>query len=806
MANPTPNDVRANQMRQRLLLDIDELVRKPYPNIRLHVGDDLNQLCLILSPPGWQRMHLNIESLQKFPMRPPGIRMDTSVNHPNVFGSYICATILNNDDYYTPAYTLKGIAIQLLSFFGSDTIQQDHGEVVGLEEYRTGSRKRSYLSPFTACERCGFKENVLKKDSREYRYRDQQGALKTQIPSATELETAGSSLSLSDTAMQDIRSSERPVQEVTNSEVTGGPFAINSLPNEILLLVLEDLEDFEDLTSLSKAWPRVSTLITEHNVIRQRELQCFVTKKTYRDAKLGVGVSTTDSLASEFDLLSQEAFALPTRKSVQCIPFTQWLPLPISPRHWNSVRQNAKTSLSLLKDHVKLQNATHAQVLYAFMNDIVVKLNLVDLDNGKGNGKENLSRQQQQQQQQWLLLDDLYDLDDMFQYDRSFHKSSSTLEHASEKAIESYFHLFHLLVCLATENPEIVTQANTLLTSFLGGRRDKSHCPNLGHLLVAMLVSDIPVTDQLRRAIITEAITRNVVWLLNPNNNRGSNSNNTKKTYPELAYLEPDAISAYRLDKTFQGSRTSYRLLMFSELFRRTARPSTSSTSSSSLAKVREALFRRHAAARLASEVRRLHAINDFPAFLREMSFSQIPSPAQFTAVLRNTVVDSMNRGYSRWALAQSDALALRMHKDCEPGVGVKPEFAEMVAEAPYLPTVVLSNVSFFPGGNKRGGNRGRGGSVVIGNREPRGVAWPRRSGAAATPVTPGDQWTTVGSSSGGLATTRIATMELATAPMIRQQEPVGEAAEAGEVGTRPEVDAGNQRYMKLVCSDPYDY
>ncbi|KAK7972690.1 hypothetical protein PG988_006824 [Apiospora saccharicola] len=749
MANPTPNDVRANQMRQRLLLDIDELVRKPYPNIRLHVGDDLNQLCLILSPPGWKRMHLNVDSLEEFPMRP------------------LVSEWTHLDDYYTPAYTLKGIAIQLLSFFGSDTIQQDYGEVVGLEEYRTGSRKRSYLSPFTACERCGFKENVLEKETREYRYRDQQGALKTGRPSATELETAGNFGSLFDTAMQDIRSSERPVQEATNYEATGGSFAINSLPNEILLLVLEELEDFEDLTSLSKAWPRVSTLITEHNVIRQRELQCFVTKKTYRDAKLGVGVSTTDGLASEFDLLSQEAFALPTRKSVQCIPFTRWLPLPISPRHWNSVRQNAKTSLSLLKDHVKLQNATYAQVLYAFMNDIVVKLNLVDLDNGKGNGKENLPRQQQQQQ--WLLLDDLDDLDDLFQYDRSFHKSSSTLEHASEKAIESYFHLFHLLVCLATENPEIVTQANTLLTSFLEGRRDKSHCPNLGHLLVAMLVSDIPVTDQLRRAIITEAITRNVVWLLNPNNeprgnrhnhnnNRGSKSNNTKKTYPELAYLEPDAISAYRLDKTFQGSRTSYRLLMFSELFRRTARPSTSSTSSSSLTKVREALFRRHgapppgAAARLASEVRRLHAINDFPAFLREMSFSQIPSPAQFTAVLRNTVVDSMKRGYSRWALAQSDALALRMHKDCEPGVGVKPEFAEMVAEAPYLPTVVLSNVSFFPGGNKRGGNRGRGGSVVIGNREPRGVAWPRRSGEAVTPGTPGDQWTIVGSSSGGVS------------------------------------------------------
>lgn len=736
-------------MRQRLLLDIDELIRKPYPNIRLHVDDNLDQLCLVLLPPGWQRMHLIVDSLQQFPMHPPRISLDTPVRHPNVFGSYICATILNRDNYYTPAYTLKGIAIQLLSFFGSDTIQQDYGgRVVDLEEYRTRSQE-TYLSPFTACERCGFKERVLKQDDRTFCYRDQHGAMQTRERPATEAVASDNFWSPIETAAQD--SDKTSVPGVASPNTTEGPFAINTLPNEILLLVLENLEDFEDLTNLAKAWPRVSALITEHNVIRQRELQCFVTKKTYRDAKLGVGVSTTDGLASEFDLLSQEAFVLPTRKSVQCIPFAKWLPLPISPLHWNSVRQNANRSLSLLKDHVKLQNPTHAQVLYAFMNDIVVKLNLVNLDNINGKEKE----------------------DGRSSYTRSLHKSSSTLEHASEKAIESYFHLFHLLVCLATENPEIVTQANTLLTSFLAGQRDKSDCPNLGHLLVAMLVSDIPVTDKLRRAIITEAITRNVVWLLNPNseprgyryNHNRNSSSSTKKPYPELAYLEPDAISAYRLDKTFQGSRTSYRLLMFSELFRRTARPSltssssTCSSSSSSLAKIREDLFRRHgapppgAAAHLASEVRRLHTINDFPAFLREMSFAQIPSPAQFTAVLRNTVADSMSRGYSRWALAQSDALALRMRQECEPGVGVKPEFAEMVGEAPYLPHVDLAGVSFFPsgGGGKRGGKGRGGGRVVIGNPNapPRAVGWPRRSAAAATAGNGDGQWTTVGSAAG---------------------------------------------------------
>ncbi|KAK8070772.1 hypothetical protein PG997_010975 [Apiospora hydei] len=749
MAESAPsNNLRATQMRQRLLLDIDELIRKPYPNIHLHVGENLDQLCLVLSPPGWQRMHLNIDWLDQFPMRPPRIQMDTNVRHPNVFGSYICATILNRDDYYTPAYTLKGIAIQLLSFFGSDKIQQDYGgEAVDLESYRTGSQD-CYHVPFAACQRCGFEEKALKGDDLDVRCRDQSGSLQTRQRTAIEVVASHNFWAPIGTTPD---TEKMPVQAIDRSETTDGPFAINELPNELLLQVLESIEDFEDLTNLAKAWPRVSALITEHNVIRQRELQCFVAKKTYRDVKLGVGVSTTNGLASEFDLLSQQAFALPTRKSVQNIPFTRWLPLPISPRHWHSVRTNAQTSLSVLKEHVKLQNPTNAQVLYAFMTDIVVKLNLVNLDNDNGNEKKQTETEY---------------------YYGSQDRNCSTLEHASEKAIESYFHLFHLLVCLATESPEIVTQANTLLKSFLGGKRDKSHCPNLGHLLVALLVSDVPVTDELRRAIITEAITRNVVWLLSPNESQRrrypNNRDNTKKTYPELAYLEPDAVSAYRLDKTFQGTRTSYRLLMFSELFRRIARPSKSSSSSPSLAQIRDDLFRRHgapspgAAAHLASEVRRLHSINNFPTFLREMGMSenQIPTPAHFTTVLRSTVAASMDRGYSRWALAQSDALALRLRKGVDPGVGVRPEFADMVGEAPYLPHIELTNVNFFPGNNGTA-RRGRGGNkrdtVIGGGRgslPPQGVAWPRRSAEAALGSSGranGDAvtWTPVGSGTG---------------------------------------------------------
>lgn len=38
----------------------------------------------------------------------------------------------------------------------------------------------------------------------------------------------------------------------------------------------------------------------------------------------------------------------------------------------------------------------------------------------------------------------------------SHHGLQITLSHASEKAVEAYFTLFHLLLCLATEQPALV--------------------------------------------------------------------------------------------------------------------------------------------------------------------------------------------------------------------------------------------------------------------------------------------------------------------------------------------------------------
>ncbi len=618
-------------LRQRLRADLAELQESPYPNIQLQVNDqDLTNACLILTPHGYPALHLTIKLPDDYPLRPPRIQIDTNISHPNVFGNYICASILNTHEGYTPAYTLKGICIQLLSFFGSDRMEQvTGGPAVNLATYkRSASSAKSFRCP--ACS----------------------------LDNTKRAPTSAATVPAASTAENVVRS------QLTLPDATG-KCVIDTVPPEVFLNIIGSL-DFEGLIRLGQASSRARALIADFDVIRSRELQCFVLKENFAKSKLGVGVSITQkgrqgTLESEFDLVSAKAFSdLKIRESVHGIPFTHWLPLPLSQGHWRRVQGTVEARLDAIARSANVRPDS-VGTLYKFMNDIVVRLNL-----------------------------DVEQRTTQAPRERESGASKSTLRHASEKAIESYFHLFHLLVCFATGpgGGEIVAEANRMIRSFAQGQTDKTHVPNLGHLLTALLISDTDVTEPLMKAIITEAITRNVVWLLD---RKGAGA-------AELGYLEDDQVSYYRLSKTFQGSRTSYRLLMFSELFRRTAlsplapsgreasappsgggpaRPSYSSVAATpaapapptKLEQLQSGLFQRHgappagAAAHLASEVRRIQEIDDFPSFLREMGIANIPSAAQFTGILRDTVRASVQKGYCELP-PPSELVSLRVSKD----------------------------------------------------------------------------------------------------------------------------------------------
>jgi ubiquitin-protein ligase len=116
----------ATTLYRRLLQDIAEIQNKSYLNIALHLqDDDISSACLILTTEGYGPIHLTVCFNDDYLLSPPTINMNSKIVHSNIKEEgNISAAILEAQMDYTPAYTLKGIAMQLLSFFSSERIQQ----------------------------------------------------------------------------------------------------------------------------------------------------------------------------------------------------------------------------------------------------------------------------------------------------------------------------------------------------------------------------------------------------------------------------------------------------------------------------------------------------------------------------------------------------------------------------------------------------------------------------------------------------------------------------------------------------------
>jgi ubiquitin-protein ligase len=590
-------------LERRLLSDIAEIQQDPYRNVHLHFDDaNIRKACLILTPEHRDPLHLTIEFGNDYPLYAPSVTMQSRIEHPNVYNNYICASMLNSDEGWTPAYTLQGIVIQLLSFFCSDSIEQDYGNAtVYLRTYRhqRGDFRRPHglqqKSESYKCHLCGFGPDWMPSESDE---------MEIDVPPAS---TGPISINYT-----------TPEQQKSQ---------LFTLPDEVVLLVFATLET-RDILAFTDAVPSIKSMVYSYDFIRIRELQCFCLKKSFMEAKLGVGVSVNTIsrrpiFRSEFDLLSQEAFYQHNvRRSIQGVAFDKWLPLPLSRRHWNQVKTNAVACVQGIHSHANMENRKpedYIDVLYYFMNNIVVQFS-ADAEKG---------------------------------YHRA--DARSTLSHASEKAVEAYFGLYHLLLCLATEDAAIVTEANRIISSFTAGPRSKTQFPDLGHVLVAALITDCGLTEDLTFLIIREAILRNVVWMLDA---KGAG-------HAELAYLEPSPISKYRLHYTFAASPTSYRLLMFLKLFSSAARPPNKS-----LVEIRDALFETHGAppqgtsATMAQRIRQIRDINSFPGFLTAMRIKDLPSGSVFSGYLRRTITDSVAAGYSSMPMSQSQLFMIRKAKE----------------------------------------------------------------------------------------------------------------------------------------------
>lgn len=136
--------------------------------------------------------------------------------------------------------------------------------------------------------------------------------------------------------------------------------------------------------------------------------------------------------------------------------------------------------------------------------------------------------------------------------------------------------------------------------------------------------------------------------------------------------------------------------------------PKSSPDRRKSLVELRDELFDRYgappvgSAARLASEVRRLQEIDDFPSFLKEMGVSY-PGKATFTAVLRETMRDSVESGYHVWRPSPDLLGGLRIIRDRKiDAAKVAANIREMGYQLPSPEKIEeaqrTGKLSFFPG------------------------------------------------------------------------------------------------------------
>ncbi|KAF3927650.1 hypothetical protein ABW21_db0201123 [Orbilia brochopaga] len=282
--------------------------------------------------------------------------------------------------------------------------------------------------------------------------------------------------------------------------VGGSP--ILELPADVLLLIAEYLPT-ESIRIFSVVHPQFEAVVKQYHIIRSRELQCVVfctglnapaLLESSVKTILGIAVRIfpgPKTICSSFDYLSLEAFEeYGMDKGTNYDVHKFYLPLVFSDAHfrrahpviWQCINWIAAT-IDNQKDAMVLStglpsfrtfptepNLSNVKILYKFISDIVTTLFKAYS----------------------LMVEE-------FSKDRfGGHQPRSRAKRgALERAMMSYFQLFHLLVKLASLTPAIRTDALAAIAVFRDDQENRTveHVPNLMHLLTQLAVVNATSND-----------------------------------------------------------------------------------------------------------------------------------------------------------------------------------------------------------------------------------------------------------------------------------------------------------------------
>ncbi|KAK0187899.1 hypothetical protein F5146DRAFT_733465 [Armillaria mellea] len=680
---------------------------------------NMRQLCLILTPPSgpWKdlSLHFDVELPHDWPTSPPSIK--TSVNgiqHPNLYSSFICCDLLKKNSYrgdgytggYSPALTLRGLFLQFLTFFSSTKVEQDYGGAIEIGDFIVtklcrekdmARRVADFSRPenFHYWDNCfeeyeGFPSGNLELSGKmqqewvanpspeivvgvyttenhtvthktkgqghpdpmrihmmEYQNPKWGRTLKA-ISSWTCRKCPYGSAAFPHHLPPARRSMNRDVDESSPLLVHPATCVLDDIPDDIFF-TLAPFFPSETVLVFSEAYPRFRAIMESAHELLRRELQCFFLRTSLASSILGIGVACDPrqcTLTSDFDWLSEEAFQkFGVRKSIQKRTFRYFLPLAFSRPHFLRARDKIWSALLVMykemqqADYVSFQrtqgvssfrpsealNVSPSEllsVIYRMMNNIVVAL--------------------------------MKSCDDVLTT-RHGASSTATLLYASEKAVYSYCHLFHLLLCLSRSDPNTYRDASKKITDFIAqpGARVKARIPDLGEFIVLVtLVLVFKKGDvawcMLNGPFLEEAIVRNARWVL--------------RDHPELEVME-EGRSDHRLNATFDRSKTSLRLMMFQITFLTIF----VETYSSDLGRLDDnyGFAEKEIPERMVKAIKDIYRVGDWDTFFEKVQYvrGQSFGPEKLSQLLRDAVRASAERGYHTSANARK-APSSRNQKD----------------------------------------------------------------------------------------------------------------------------------------------
>ena len=566
--------------------------------------------------------HLILRFPESYPHDPPDVELCTWVSHPNVYnwrdqGYSLCLDMIQKWHTGTPytgwtsAYSVLSLLLQIQSFLFAENIPQDYG---GTEKANANERERER----------GIRE------AKNFKY----GPITTHEGNQI-FHTHGHPWpplpQKADVAHKDI---SRGILTIASASPEFP--AHKHLPSELYVRIFSYL-DAKGLIQAQNVCSRWREVVLCYNLFERSQIMCFHTKAKIDDPDtiLGIGLKVQyypdgkmlQAASSPLDILSKQAF------------FNENVRTGV----WGGLNDTFSCFLPLVL------NQSHATMSVDLMEETIYHVMArCDILSRQKNQKHGRQSSCQVKGHETEVISDSTHFHPLMAFHllatlmnsmvvelmNSAEEGSRVSLFASEKALEGYCSFHHMLLFFAQRYPMIRDYAEKQVRRFLSAYyyRHKRQVPNLGILLVCLTLSRTG-WDSLRKPFVMESFDRNVLWLL--------------RKEPRLE--RGDILSADRLSWTFEGAKTSLRLLMFQTYFMsRIGRPKGMlGTPSIVLDRYNKQLGKPSPDQKHDLQVasKEILAVTTWPQFFQYIR-GPIPSSSRLVEILKDAIANSLRKRY----------------------------------------------------------------------------------------------------------------------------------------------------------------